>query len=77
MPISRFCALTGIPRRTYTYRLAKIRAGMPGKGPWPAPVVEAIEPIAAKYAGDWPAWGHRKIHWMMAADGHLASASSV
>jgi putative transposase len=77
MPISRFCALIGIPRRSYTRWIAKAAVGEVAKGPWPAPVVEAIEPIAAKYAGDWPAWGHRKIHWMMAADGFTASRSSV
>jgi putative transposase len=78
MPILRFCQLTGIPRRTYTRKLAKLRAdGHAAKGPWPAPVVDEIEPAVAKYAGDWPAWGHRKIHWLMAADGFTASASSV
>lgn len=77
MPVSRFCQLTGIPRRSYTRWRAKARQGRVGKGPWPAPVVDDIEPTVAKYAGDWPAWGHRKIHWLMAADGHAASASSV
>jgi hypothetical protein len=47
------------------------------KGPWPAPVVDVLEPVAAKYAADWPAWGHRKLHWLMRADGHTVSASSV
>jgi transposase InsO family protein len=69
--------LTGIPRRSYTRWRAKTAAGNPPKGSWPAPVVEPLEPIAAKYAADWPAWGHRKIHWLMAADGHTTSASSV
>jgi len=77
MPISRFCALIGIPRRSYTRWRAKAQAGSPAKGPWPAPVVDTLEPVAAKYAADWPAWGHRKIHWLMRADGHTASASSV
>jgi putative transposase len=77
MPISRFCALTGIPRRSYTRWRAKAAAGNPPKGPWPAPVVDVLEPVAAKYAADWPAWGHRKIAWLMAADGHTASASSI
>jgi putative transposase len=78
MPVSRFCALTGIPRRTYQRKLARHRGGDPaGKGPWPAPAVETVEPVAAKYAADWPAWGHRKIHALMAADGHLTSASTV
>ena len=77
MPVSRFCTLTGIPRRSYTRWRAKAAAGNPPKGPWPAPVVEPLEPVAAKYAADWPAWGHRKIAWMMRADGHEVSRSSV
>ena len=39
LTISRFAELIEVPRRTYTYRLAKHRAGDPEKGPWPAPVV--------------------------------------
>ena len=62
MPISRFTTMLGIPRRSYTRWRAKAVMGSPPKGPWPAPVVEALEPVAAKYAADWPAWGHRKIH---------------
>jgi putative transposase len=77
MPISRFAALVGIPRRTYTRWLAKARAGDPAKGPWPAPAVEAVEPVVEKYAADWPAWGHRKIHALMRADGLDASVSTV
>lgn len=78
MPVSRFAPLIGIPRRTYHRRLGALREeGTEGKGPWPAPAVESVEPVAAKYAADWPAWGHRKIHALMAADGHTASASTV
>jgi transposase InsO family protein len=78
MPVSRFCTLTGIPRRSYQRRLSRHRSGLPVvKGPWPAPAVEQWEPVAAKYAADWPAWGHRKIRAMMAADGHLTSVSTV
>jgi putative transposase len=77
MPVSRFCVLTGIPRRTYQRWQAKARAGNSPKGPWPAPVVDVIEPVAAKYAADWPGWGHRKIWGLMRADGHQASASTV
>ena len=36
--ISRFSELIGVPRRTYTWRLARHRAGDPVRGPWPAPV---------------------------------------
>jgi len=47
------------------------------KGPWPTPAVDAAEALAAKYASDWPAWGHRKIAAMMRADGHAVSTSTV
>lgn len=77
MPVSRFTALLGIPRRTYTRWIAKARAGNPPKGPWPAPVVERVEPIVEKYAQAWPAWGHRKIHALMRVDGHEVSVSTV
>lgn len=77
MPISRFTALIGIPRRTYTRWLAKRRAGNPRKGPWPAPIVAALEPAVEKYAQAWPVWGHRKIHALMRADGYEMSPSTV
>src|SRR5690554_6670771 len=78
LSVSRFAELIGVPRRTYHYRLAKWRAGEPAKGPWPAPTVDRIEPLVAKYAGDWDAWGHRKIWAIMRVDGHdVGSQSSV
>lgn len=78
LTISRFAALIDVPRRTYQYRLAKLRAGDPEKGPWPAPVVDRIEPTVAKYAETWEAWGHRKIWAIARADGHdVGSQSSV
>jgi transposase InsO family protein len=77
MPVSRFCQLTGVPRRTYCRWQAKARAGAPPKGPWPAPVVDAVEPLVAKYAADWPAWGHRKVFGLLRADGISVSVSSV
>jgi hypothetical protein len=33
--------------------------------------------VVAKYAADWPGWGHRKIWGLMRADGHAASTSTV
>jgi putative transposase len=78
LPVSRFAELICVPRRTYHYRLAKHRASEPAKGPWPAPVVDRIEPLVAKYAGDWDAWGHRKIWALARHDGYdVGSASSV
>jgi hypothetical protein len=47
------------------------------KGPWPRPAVDAVEKLAAKYASDWPARGHRKIAAMMRGDGHVVSTSTV
>jgi putative transposase len=54
-----------------------LRSEQADKGPWPAPRVEAAEALAAKYAADWPAWGHRKIAALMRADGHDVSTSTV
>jgi putative transposase len=61
MPITRFTELIGMPRRTYHRQLRRLRAGDPPLGPWPAPVLDAVEPSVAKVAEQWPAWGHRKI----------------
>jgi putative transposase len=69
--------LAGIPERTYRRWLARLRHGAPIKGPWPAPTVDRIEAVAAKYAEAWPAWGYRKIAALMRADGHQVTNSSV
>jgi len=78
LPVSRFAALAGIPERTHRRRLAMLRSGNDTiKGPWPTPVVDGVEAVAAKYAGAWPAWGHRKIAALMRVDGHVVSTSTV
>ncbi|KQH76727.1 hypothetical protein AO501_04705 [Mycobacterium gordonae] len=69
--------LADIPERTYRRHLARLRGGDVAKGPWPAPVVDRIEALAAKYAEAWPAWGYRKIAALMRADGHQVTNSSV
>jgi transposase InsO family protein len=69
--------VAGIPERTYRRRLARLRHGQLAKGPWPAPVVDHMEALAAKYAETWPAWGYRKIAALMRADGHQVTNSSV
>jgi hypothetical protein len=61
--------LAGIPERTYLRRLAGLRAGDPFKGPRPAPVVDHIEALAAKYLEAWPAWGYREIAALIAPTG--------
>jgi putative transposase len=78
LTVSRFAELIDMPRRTYHDRLKRLREGRPDKGPWPAPVVDRIEPLVAKYASDWDAWGHRKVWAIARADGHdVGSQSSV
>jgi transposase InsO family protein len=79
VPISktRWCQRLGIPRSTYHRRLARAQQGQVGKGPWPAPVVEAITEDAVAMAQTWSAWGHRKVAAMLHADGHTASTSSI
>lgn len=78
MPVSRFCALVGIPRRTYFRRLALLRSGRTaGARGRRATSVEACVPILARYAAQWPAYGHRRLHKLMLDDGHVTSASTV
>lgn len=67
--VSRFSELVGVPRRTYHARLALLRAGDAAKGPWPAPVMDRIEPDVAKYAAEWPAWGYKRYPEVVAARG--------
>jgi len=76
--VSRFAELVGVPRRTYHARRARLRVGEAPKWPWPAPVVDRVEPDVAKYAAEWPAWGYRKIAAIAAADGcDVGSASNT
>ncbi|HEU5332641.1 MAG TPA: hypothetical protein VFU73_07760 [Actinocrinis sp.] len=78
MPVSRFCVLLGIPRRTYFRRLALLRSGQDTHTRHrPAASVEACMPILARYAAQWPGYGHRRLHRLMLADGHVTSASTV
>jgi putative transposase len=74
-----FTAPLGMPRATWYRWRAAVTGGAarPGKGPWPAPVVDQIEPLAAKHAEQWAAWGHRKVWGLLAADGVQVSQSSV
>ncbi len=72
--VTRFCALLGIPRATW-YRWKRAVQGRPGH--WPAPVVDALEPLAASYAVTFAAWGHRKLWALLQADGYNVSMSSV
>ena len=74
LAVARFCALLGIPRASW-YRWKRAERGRPGR--WPAPVVDALEPVAAGYAATFAAWGHRKLWALLQADGYRVSMSSV
>lgn len=58
MTVTRFCALLEIPRPSW-YRWRQ--ASSSTKGPWPTPAQDVIETDAKTLAGDWEAWGHRKL----------------
>ena len=76
LSVRRFLARLGIPVSTwYHWRAAHLR-GEPVRR-WPAPVVDRLEPLAARTAAQWSAWGHRKIWAMLRADGIHVSRSSV
>jgi putative transposase len=77
MPTSRFCALLGIPERTYRRWQAKARAGCRPKGPWPTPARDAHRQVVTAIAAEHPAWGHRKIWAMARHAGHLVTVSTV
>jgi hypothetical protein len=78
MPISRFCALVGIPRRSYFRRLALLRSGEgAGRGRAAASSIQLCAPIVAAYVVRWPEYGHRRIHALMLSDGHVTSQSTV
>jgi transposase InsO family protein len=76
MTVSRFCERLGIPRSTYYYWRECELSGRSARR-WPAPVVDAVSARAQDYAEHYSAWGHRKIHAMIRADGIDVSASSV
>ncbi|HEX6207503.1 MAG TPA: IS3 family transposase [Actinomycetota bacterium] len=76
MPVRRFCRRLGIPHSTWYYWRQATRGGR-GVRRWPSPVVDAIEEPAAERAHRWSAWGHRKVHAMLTADGYHVSPSSV
>jgi putative transposase len=79
LSVTCMCQLLGMPRASWYRWRAAVGADRPrpGKGPWPAPVVDQIEPLAAKHAEQWAAWGHRKIWGLLTADGVQASQASV
>lgn len=78
MPVSRFCVVVGIPRRTYCRMQALLRSGRSAdKGPWPSPSVDAAAKLLDGYLERREGYGHRRLHALMAADGHVTSPSTV
>lgn len=77
MPTVRFCALIGVPERTWRRRQARAGDGVPVKGPWPRPAREKVREAARRHALAHPAWGHRKIWAMCRHDGHRVSQATV
>lgn len=77
MSTARFCALIGMPERTWRRWQANARAGRAPKGPWPRPQRDAVREVVCRHALAHPAWGHRKIWAMVRHDGHRVSESTV
>jgi putative transposase len=77
MPTTRFCALIGVPERTWRRHQARARAARPVKGPWPRPARERVRDAARRHALAHPAWGHRKVWAMCRHDGHRVSQATV
>ena len=69
--------LIDMPERTWRRWQARARDGRPPRGPWPAPVREAVEPYLIKHAEAHTAWRHRKVWAMTRHDGHQLSPSSA
>ena len=78
MPVSRFCVLVGVPRRTYCRMQSLHKTGMPTtKGPWPSASLDAVAVVLDDYLSRYEHLGHRKIHALILADGHITSPSTV
>jgi putative transposase len=77
LSVTRICELVGVHRSTWYRWAARARDGEPARGPWPAPVRDAIDERARALALAWPAWGHRKIWALLAADGCEAAQATV
>ena len=77
MPTSRFCALIGMPERTWRRHQARARAARPVKGPWPRPARARVREAVRAHALAHPAWGHRKVWAMVRYDGHRVCQATV
>src|SRR4051794_12664873 len=77
MPTTRFCAVIGVPERTWRRWQARARTGAAAKGPWPRPARDRVREAARRHALAHPAWGHRKVWAMCRHDGLAVSQASV
>lgn len=77
MSVSKFCILLQIPSRSYYRGLVLLRSGETESKRRPAPCTESCAAVVAAYMAVWPGHGHRKLHALMTADGHVTSPSTV
>src|SRR5687767_3460104 len=77
MPTTRFCALIGVPERTWRRHQARARTARPTRGPGPRPARERVRDAARRHALAHPAWGHRTVWAMCRHDGHRVSPATV
>lgn len=73
LPVRRFCAIVGLPARTYYDRRARHHDGQPPRGPWPTPARDRVAEHVIAMALAFPMWGHRKIAWLCRHDGVAVS----
>jgi transposase-like protein len=68
----------GISRRTYFRRQSRLKSGeLTAEGPWPSPAVDAAAKLLEDYLAEHEGLGHRRLHALMAADGHVTTESTV
>lgn len=79
MPVSRFCVLVSIPRRSYCRKQRLLQSGEEpaAGGSAPSPSVDAAAKLLEEYMLEHPEFGHRRLHALMSADGHVTSTSTV
>lgn len=76
--ISRFCALIGVSRRTYFRHLVLLRSGRPPRSERDSTsILLTCAQLVEDYLAKHPSYGHRRIHELMIADGHMVSAATV
>jgi putative transposase len=76
MPTTRFCALIGVPERTWRRHQARARAGRRGAGGRGRPANGfATRPVGTRWPH--PARGQRKVWAMCRHDGHRVSQATV